>query len=59
MVKYLIIPDVHGRTFWKKSVYDYLENHPEVKIIFLGDYLDPYQYHERSKQMLKYSGFFM
>ena len=44
MKKYLIIPDVHGRSFWKKSVYDYLENHPEVKIIFLGDYLDPYQY---------------
>ena len=44
MIRYLIIPDVHGRTFWKESVYDYLENHPEVKIIFLGDYLDPYQY---------------
>lgn len=37
--KILIIPDVHGRTFWKYAItnvdkYD--------KVIFLGDYLDPY-----------------
>lgn len=36
--KILIIPDVHGRQFWKKAVgsgdYD--------KVVFLGDYLDPY-----------------
>lgn len=38
MRKILIIPDVHGRQFWKQAVasveYD--------KVIFLGDYLDPY-----------------
>lgn len=36
----LIIPDVHGRNFWKKAVD---ENIDKVdKIVFLGDYLDPY-----------------
>ena len=32
----IIIPDVHGRTFWKDSVND------SDQIVFLGDYLDPY-----------------
>ncbi len=35
----LVIPDVHGRTFWKeplKRINDF------DKMIFLGDYLDPY-----------------
>lgn len=36
----LIIPDIHGRNFWKKAVE---ENMDKVdRIIFLGDYLDPY-----------------
>jgi len=35
----LIIPDVHGRTFWKDAVAKF----PDVPVIFLGDYLDPYQ----------------
>ena len=36
----LIIPDIHGRPFWKKAVE---ENMDKVdKVIFLGDYLDPY-----------------
>ncbi len=35
----LIIPDVHGRTFWKKPVKD-IDKYE--KVIFLGDYLDPY-----------------
>ena len=40
-MKILIIPDVHGRTFWKPAIklvdeYD--------RIIFLGDYLDAYDY---------------
>lgn len=37
-MKLLVIPDIHGRTFWK----DALELEPS-KIIFLGDYLDPYK----------------
>jgi predicted phosphodiesterase len=42
MKKILVIPDVHGRTFWKNAVSEF-EN-KVVKIIFLGDYLDPYEY---------------
>ncbi len=34
----IVIPDIHGRTFWKEAVKD-RENE---LIIFLGDYLDPY-----------------
>ena len=34
----LVIPDVHGRSFWKEAV----DKHPTLPIIFLGDYLDPY-----------------
>lgn len=36
----LVIGDIHGRSFWKKAVD---ENFDKVdKVIFLGDYLDPY-----------------
>lgn len=35
----IIIPDVHGRSFWKEAVKKKQENE---KVIFLGDYLDPY-----------------
>lgn len=40
MSKILIIPDVHGRTFWKDAV----EKHKDEvdKIVFLGDMVDPY-----------------
>ena len=34
----LVVPDVHGRDFWKKAV----EETPCERIIFLGDYFDPY-----------------
>lgn len=34
----IIIPDIHGRSFWKHAV----EGHETEKIIFLGDYVDPY-----------------
>ena len=37
----LINPDIHGRTFWKSSINNINEYD---KIIFLGDYLDPYQF---------------
>lgn len=36
--KLIIIPDVHGRSFWRKAVEEYHED----EFIFLGDYLDPY-----------------
>ena len=35
---YLIIPDVHGRTFWRDAV----KGREDRRIIFLGNYLDPY-----------------
>lgn len=37
----LVIPDVHGRVFWKdaKNAITNVD-----KVIFLGDYLDPYSY---------------
>lgn len=41
-MKIIIIPDIHGRTFWKKAVYKY-KNNKNVHIIFLGDYLDGYE----------------
>ena len=37
----IIIPDVHGRTFWRQAVNEYLG---KEHILFLGDYLDPYAY---------------
>lgn len=39
MSKLLIIPDVHGRSFWHKA--EELINEVD-KVVFLGDYLDPY-----------------
>ena len=37
----LIIPDVHGRLFWKEPVNKYLDF--VDRVVFLGDYLDPYE----------------
>ncbi|MCQ2159727.1 MAG: metallophosphoesterase [Bacteroidales bacterium] len=37
----LIIPDIHGRVFWKEAV----SKTSFDKVVFLGDYLDPY-YHD-------------
>ena len=37
----LVVPDVHGRTFWKEPVMHYLDN--VDRVVFLGDYLDPYR----------------
>ena len=42
-MKTLIIPDVHGRIFWKTPAEEFLKNNSERKIVFLGDYLDPYK----------------
>ena len=36
----LVIPDVHGRIFWKEPVQKYIDQ--VDRIVFLGDYLDPY-----------------
>ena len=46
-VKYIVIPDVHGRTFWKDALRDFNRGRfPNAKVIFLGDYLDPYTRYE-------------
>ena len=37
MSKLLVVPDVHGRSFWKKPCKEWQD-----KIVFLGDYHDPY-----------------
>lgn len=39
-MKILIVPDVHGRRFWYR-VLEVVDKYD--KIIFLGDYLDPYE----------------
>ena len=36
----LVIPDVHGRSFWKDAIEKHIDKCD--KIIFLGDYLDEY-----------------
>ena len=36
----IIIPDLHGREFWRKAI-DELP--ADVRVVFLGDYLDPYE----------------
>ena len=41
--KILVVPDVHGRTFWKEPVGRLLES--VDRVVFLGDYLDPYEKH--------------
>lgn len=39
----LIIPDVHGRKFWKDAIDQFSkEQYPDLHIVFLGDYIDPY-----------------
>lgn len=37
----LVVPDVHGRLFWKEPVMKYLD--VVDRVVFLGDYLDPYE----------------
>ncbi len=34
-----IFPDLHGRTFWQRAAAD----NPSEELLFLGDYLDPYE----------------
>ncbi|MBQ1253229.1 MAG: metallophosphoesterase [Alistipes sp.] len=36
---WIVIPDVHGRRFWRKAI----KGNEDQRIIFLGDYLDPYE----------------
>lgn len=40
-IKYVIVPDVHSRDFWREPVKKALSD-TDAKIVFLGDYVDPY-----------------
>lgn len=40
-MKVLVLPDIHGRDFWRKPCEDIDEYD---KVVFLGDYLDPYDF---------------
>lgn len=51
MNKILIIPDVHGRTFWKTAVEKHFDD--SNKIIFLGDYLDRYENEDITRKQEK------
>jgi hypothetical protein len=44
----LVVPDVHGEIFWKEPVRRYIGQ--VDRIIFLGDYLDPYRDEEHTPQ---------
>ena len=50
----LLVPDTHGRDFWREPVFQFL-NETDGKIIFLGDYVDPYpnDFEEGSDYRLK------
>jgi len=41
----LIVPDVHGRKFWRPALKF------KGEVIFLGDYVDPYEYEGISEEM--------
>jgi len=38
----VVIPDIHGRSFWKDAV----KGRENEDIVFLGDYMDPYDYED-------------
>jgi len=57
-IEVLIIPDVHGRTFWKDAIEIFpIEKFPNLQIIFLGDYLDPYTGYEPITKEDAFEGF--
>ena len=54
----LIIPDVHGRDFWREAIQQYpKKKYPNIDIIFLGDYLDPYTSFEGITKEQAYNSF--
>lgn len=44
--KVLVIPDDHGRGFWK----EFVKGHENEMIVFLGDYVDPYPHENISEE---------
>lgn len=54
----LIFPDIHGRKFWKPALKKFpISKYPNLKIIFLGDYLDPYSSYEGISSSDAFSNF--
>lgn len=52
----MIIPDLHGRKFWRKTIADNIGN--VDKVIFLGDYLDPYKNEiDENPELMECEGF--
>ena len=45
-MKTIVVPDIHGRSFWKDLKTKYKDF--DGKIVFLGDYVDPYSYEDIS-----------
>ena len=57
-IKVIVFPDIHGRTFWKEALKKYPENdYPDIQIIFLGDYLDPYTSYDGISKADAYANF--
>lgn len=42
MKQTLILPDIHGRSFWKAAITEYYDKVDQI--VFLGDYADPYSF---------------
>lgn len=65
--KFLIIPDVHGRTFWEGAVTQFIDEFinlaqssnelPNYHIVFLGDYVDPYIKYDNISETNAYDNF--
>ena len=44
-INVLVIPDIHGRKFWKNDIDKFpKEEYHDLDIVFLGDYVDPYKH---------------
>ena len=56
-MKVLVIPDCHGRKFWRQAIANNIDK--VDKIIFLGDYLDPYSYEiEEHPELMECDNFY-
>ena len=43
-VNILVLPDIHGRRFWYDAINMFpKDEYPNLDIVFLGDYVDPYE----------------
>jgi hypothetical protein len=56
-MKVLVLPDIHGRKFWRQAIANNIDK--VDKIIFLGDYLDPYGYEiEENSELMECNSFY-